>query len=389
MAHQRGSYDEAFRRAIRAASSLALNRLSTTESNELTRQLLAQEPAARRALVEAEAAIRRPEVFGRLVALCFAQRHRDPRRMLEIAEVALLVAQAFAQDQAVLPGPSSLLASDLQAEAWAYLANARRISGEHGEAEACWREARKFLAAGSGDPLLAARLSALEANLRADLRQFADAERQFHRAASLYEAAGDRHLAGRTLLDLARTFQEAGETGKAIATLYGGASRLDLSREPSLFVMVVHNLAGYLDVAGFPAHALRLLQSLRDRRTSRRSRLLLLRARWLEARIAATLGLAALASETLQRVCAGLLDMKLPYDAALAALEMASVYAAENRHEEVQRLAEEVYPVFIARAIPREASLALLLFYRSALARETTQELLSGLESMLRENRRA
>ncbi len=385
MARQADIYREAFDAAVAAALSAAAERLPAAQVGERAQQLLMRDPAERRALLQSDLYFRRPEVFGRLAALSFAERHRDPARMLEIARVAFEVAEALPARAEL---PAGVVVADLKAEAHACLANALRIVGDIQQADLLWPPATELRYGGSGDPLLAARLAALEANLRADQRRLVEAEVLFNRAARLYEHVGDSHLAGRTLVDLARTFHEAGQPDRAIATLVAGAQKLDLSREPSLYLLVVHNLANYLDAAGYPAHALRLLQSVRDRRASRRSHLQLLRARWLEARISATLGLSDLAAQVLREVCTDLLDLKLPYDAALAALELAAVYSEAGRLDEVQRLAEEVYPVFIARAIPREASVALLLFYRSALARTASRELLAGLEARLREHRK-
>jgi tetratricopeptide (TPR) repeat protein len=383
-----GQYDEAFRAAARSALQLAQRRLGATEADRLAAELAQLSIEACRERVASEPRYARPEVFARLVTRYFAQRFREPGLMLDLARKALVVAEGLPIRGEEADAPS-LISFDLRSEAWAYVANAHRVRGEFEAAEGCLTEARQWLAKGSGDPLLAARFCSLAANLRAHQRQLEAAEGLFQRAAALYERAGDSHLAGRTLVDLARTFHESGDQSRAISTLYLGASKLDLRRDPSLAIVVIHNLAAYLDAAGYPAHALRLLQGLKTRRASRVAQVALLRARWLEARIAATLGLSPLAAETLQQVCTDMLDLQMPFDAALAALELAVVYTEADKHDEVQRLAEQIYPVFIARAIPREASLALLLFYRSALARTATTEFLGELEGKLKESRKA
>jgi hypothetical protein len=383
-----GQYDEAFRAATRSALQLAQRRLGVTEADRLAADLAQLPVDGCRERVASDSRYARPEVFARLITRYFAQRFREPGRMIDTARKALVVAEQVPVGSGEVE-PSGLIGFDLRSEAWAYLANAHRVRGEFEEAEACLEESRQWLAQGSGDPLLAARYFSLAANLRAHQRQLELAETLFKKAAALYERAGDNHHAGRIHVDLARTFHESGDQSRAISTLYVGASKLDLRRDPSMAILVIHNLAVYLDAAGYPAHALRLLQSLKTRRASRVAQAALLRARWLEARIAATLGLRPLAAETLKQVCTDMLDLQMPYDAALAALELAVVYTEAGKHDEVQSLAEQIYPVFIARAIPREASLALLLFYRSALARTATTEFLGELEGKLKESRKA
>jgi hypothetical protein len=57
-----------------------------------------------------------------------------------------------------------------------------------------------------------------------------------------------------------------------------------------------------------------------------------------------------------------LLEDEMAYDAALASLDLALVYAKQGRTAELKRVAEEIVPVFESQDVHREAATALMLF---------------------------
>ncbi|MBV8201759.1 MAG: hypothetical protein JOZ15_14145, partial [Acidobacteria bacterium] len=75
------------------------------------------------------------------------------------------------------------------------------------------------------------------------------------------------------------------------------------------------------------------------------------------------------------------------YDAALATLELAEVYAALGRTADVKALARESMPVFHAQGVHREAQQALELFRRAAEAETISAELVRRVVTYLYRSR--
>jgi hypothetical protein len=88
-------------------------------------------------------------------------------------------------------------------------------------------------------------------------------------------------------------------------------------------------------------------------------RVLLLRLCWLKARIQMSLGHDG--ETELRRIRDAFLDRGMVYDAAIACLDLATLYARRGRLPDLRRLAREMFPIFTSRGIHREALAALLL----------------------------
>jgi len=101
----------------------------------------------------------------------------------------------------------------------------------------------------------------------------------------------------------------------------------------------------------------------------------LIRVVWLSAHVAAGQGRPEDAIAGLEQVRQAFSARDLPYDAALAALELASLYLKGGRTAEVRSLAREMAPVFRALKITRESLAALSLFQEAAQQETATVEL--------------
>jgi hypothetical protein len=78
------------------------------------------------------------------------------------------------------------------------------------------------------------------------------------------------------------------------------------------------------------------------------------------------------------------LEHPLPYDYALASLDLSLVLLEEGRTAEVRTLAEEMLSVFAAQQVHREALAALRLFCEAAKQEAATVELARRVERFLR-----
>src|SRR6185436_5772703 len=100
-----------------------------------------------------------------------------------------------------------------------------------------------------------------------------------------------------------------------------------------------------------------------------------LRLDWVEGLIAVGLGDHEQARQLLARVRQTFLDEGNVYEAALAALDLATSYLKEGKTAEVRELADDMVTVFRNHDVPREAFAALLLFQEAALREAATAEL--------------
>src|SRR3954447_2015848 len=91
--------------------------------------------------------------------------------------------------------------ADLQARAWAFVGNARRRRFDHPAAEEAFERAYRQLRKGTRDGLERAIFLDLKASLRSDQRRFDDSLRLLERAMELFLSYGERHRAGRSLVN--------------------------------------------------------------------------------------------------------------------------------------------------------------------------------------------
>ncbi len=100
------------------------------------------------------------------------------------------------------------------------------------------------------------------------------------------------------------------------------------------------------------------------------------RLRWLEGKIALAEGRTVEAEAALVAARAGLLARGLGRDAAVASLDLAALFLRAGRWSELRQLASELYPIFAARDMRREALMSLLVFRRATESETVTAELL-------------
>lgn len=112
--------------------------------------------------------------------------------------------------------------------------------------------------------------------------------------------------------------------------------------------------------------ALALLRALEPAYRLQPNRLDSLRGLWLKGRLHRHFRDFEEAAVVLDEVRQGFLKESLAYDAALAGLDLAQVYAEQRELGRVGELAREVVPVFLAHDIPQEAAAALRLFEETA-----------------------
>lgn len=151
-----------------------------------------------------------------------------------------------------------------------------------------------------------------------------------------------------------------------------------------LALYIRHNLAHYLCEAGSFEAAATTMAEARDLYQELADSYTQLRRAWLEGKIAAGLGRFEEAESSFKTIRQSYLDKGLGYDAALVAIDLALLYAQQGRTSDLKDLAEEMYPIFAAEDIHREAAAALALFQEAAHQEAATVGLLAELSAYLK-----
>jgi tetratricopeptide (TPR) repeat protein len=299
----------------------------------------------------------------------------DPGLALSRAELALSVSRHLGD--AYDPG----WVLDLRARAYAALGNALRVLSELCAAEAAFREAESCLSrSGTGNGWAKAEVLDLKSSLRQDQRRFEESEELLDAALALYREAGDSHGIGKIHLKRAKLYREMGALERAIEHLNRSVGEID---QGALFAYARYNLLCCLDEAGRHEEAWSLLPEVRDLFRDARP-LDLVRLRWAEGDIAAGLDRWDEAEAAYREVQGEFERHRMPYNAALVALDLALLLARQGRTEELKRLSAELVAAFESRAIHREATAAFLLFQRACDEERATAEMISRLAALLR-----
>lgn len=264
--------------------------------------------------------------------------------------------------------------------ALAFLGNAVRLPGDFAPAEEHFSRSESLAAKRPMPPLLEARRLDLFSTLRREQRRFDEAHMLLDRAIRL-DAKGN--AAGRLRLKKAKVFEESGDLEAAIVELRAAAGESDALSEPRLLFWLRHNLADYLSKLGRFMEAKALVPEVRKLLRRHGGTLDEIRLRWIEGRIAAGLGHSDEATAKLGQVRGDFLAHGLPYDAALAALELATFYLRAGRTEQVKDLARQMLPVFQVNEIHREALAAITLFRQAAEQERATLALAERVASFL------
>ncbi len=299
-------------------------------------------------------------VGERLVERALETALTEPERAVELAEVAVALADRLAGS-----ADAEAVCFDLAARAWAALGNVRRIVSDLAQAEEAFTEAVRRLESGSGDLLEEGTVARMLGTLRHDQRRFEEAVRCFDRAIRTYRLAGDRHLVGRALAEKARALGESGHPDQMVSGLRQAVQLLDPQREPRVLLAAQHNLTWALTESGRLDEALSLLGEILPLHARSGKPMDLLRLRWLEGKLAQAQGELERAEAAFGEVRRGFLDRKIPYDAAVASLDLAAVLYEQGRLGEMKRLAAESLPVFRALGVHREALAALAMFEKA------------------------
>jgi tetratricopeptide (TPR) repeat protein len=359
--------DTLFERAVDRVYRLVTERALDVEkeraaARELSEELLRHPFARQLLLVGNSPRFHTRMLCENLLERCFDAGFREPAQAIDLARLAVAVAERL--DGNRCGGRESW--NGLRARAHAHLGNALRINADLAGANRALEEAAAIVEEGRVPPFDAARVLDLLASLRRDQRRLEEAGRLLDRVLTLYRRLGQRHLIGRTLKQKSMVYAEMGDLETEIALLQQALGLLDVETDLRTVLAARHNLISALCESGRPREAFAMLFHTRPLYLKTGDRMSLIRLRWLEGAVARGLERFEQAAVAFREVHAAFLDLGLEYDAAIAALDLASIHARQGRTREVLRLVEDMLASFRARNIHREAVAAVQTLQRAA-----------------------
>jgi tetratricopeptide (TPR) repeat protein len=308
-------------------------------------------------------------------------RHEDPKQMLQLSGLAAEAADRLDPDKY---GAQETF--DLRARAWGEYANACRVSDDLVQAEGAIGRALELRKQGSCSEPLRARLAELTAGILSHQRQFPAAFQALDLAYTIHRKHGDPQSAARVLVQRGIYTGRSGDPEQGIQILAQALRQIDENEDPKLRFLVLHNILLFRVERGeFRTASLQLFE-MRPLYARHAGAVDLVKLRAIEGKIAAGLGELERAERAFQQVRDEFQQRGQVYVAAIAGLELASVWLRQGRTAEVKRLVLETLEVFRSRYVARE-SIAALLMLRDALERDrATLELVAMVASVLEQH---
>jgi tetratricopeptide (TPR) repeat protein len=339
---------------------------STAES--LWKTMRQYSPEDRRILVEAFPEYRSWALAEKLCHESNRLTAHDADEALAVADLALLAASKTGGDDA--------WRAKVEGYAWLFVGNTRRVANDLDRADEAFAEAQRLLregaSAGSGILDESRRLD-LEASLRKDQQRYPEALALLEESLRLNRSRGDDATVASLLLITEHVFERIGDHEGALATLEEAAPYVERSGVQYLSFALLFNKADVLYHLERYDEAASLFEQVQA--SAPEETLSVLRVLWLGARIAAGQERGSEAMVTLRHVEQEFRERRLPYDAALVALDRAVFLLKEGKTAEVRVLAVEMAWIFSAKGIDREALASLSLFCDAAKRETATIEL--------------
>ena len=250
---------------------------------------------------------------------------RDPEESGHRAELALVVCRRA--ETAAVAGPKAL--------ALAYRANGRRLKGEMVAAWSDFRAARGCLRGRGAEHEVLAEIDNLEASFLRDAGDRAAATTVGQWSAVRAAFFTGSSAAIKALLGLGVTQSLRGNYEEAVATTRTALTRVDIKREPTLYLIALTNLALYLALAGHGDTAATYVRRAEEVLAMNPDPLVRLRLRWIDGQVKAIEGNTEAAIEIYSDVARALADRGDRRDLLRVALDLSILYRRHGRHAEL------------------------------------------------------
>jgi len=378
-------YSRAFDRAEEAVSALLSGERQGPEPPASLLAKLDALPANEQVLrVSAGGPFVSPSMIETLVERSHDSRYQDAEKMLHLADLARLAAEACSPADA----GHDLLLADLRARAWAQYGNALRVLGKPREAEEAFATAQRHQQEGTGDPMLRAWLLVKITPLDIFQGRFNEAIEKCEEAGQIYRDLDASHLLAGAMIQKAIATLYSGEAESAVRILNQAIPLIDHEEDPHLLLAACHNMIHCYIYLGRPDEALQLYSETRELFQEFEDPLISLRATWQEGLLLRDLGQLRPAEVALLRARKGYTERKLAYEAALVSLDLATVYVKLGLVDKLKRTVLETVPIFHALRVGLETLASLLQLQQVAEQEQQALDLIQTLSARIEPLRR-
>lgn len=331
---------------------------------ELWKELEGASPHERRLLVEATWDYQGRAVVGEACAASERAAASDPRRALELAELALTIARRT---------PAGEERAFLEGRVLAFEGNARRVASQRAAAEDSFSRSRHLRdqCATIAPPGEEAQLLDLEASLRRDQLRLSE-------ALSLHEAAlavAQPQQLAMILLNKSIAFNHLQDYEAALQALQGAQAAVTPEIEPRISLGIMNNTAAtycrlrrYTEAAGLLPRARVMARALGND-------LDIARLCWVEGRTAIGLARRSEARAALEHAAHTFAEHEIDEDRGLVSLELTDLYLDAGELDRARDLAREALEIFERQEVPHEMLSALKVFYQAAEKQRATPDL--------------
>jgi tetratricopeptide (TPR) repeat protein len=294
--------------------------------------------------------------YEALLGHAWAIRFDKVGEMIELTRLACFVAPKLGRE-----GYSATQVADFSARAWGEHGNALRIADRFAEAEECFDRAVGFWLDGTRDRFLQVRLMHFTASLLGDQRRLAEATQYITEVRDLYLELGDRHNAGKAMVNLCHYTGEGGDAEGAVRLAERALQLIDERREPEITANALYNKLHFLVEGGRFREARSWMWKHRRHMVAmgELGQINQVKLTYIDGRINAGLGDLDRAARQLRQAKADLEGKHVPLLEAIVVLDLASVSVLLGNLDEARDLALAAAERLIELNLPGEASRAL------------------------------
>ncbi len=287
--------------------------------------------------------------------------------------------QLVAKIAAANPGANG---ADLMLLAYSYLGSAYRAVGDFDSAEEAFREAAKYRA--SASPTALAEYLRRLAYLRifqhdAECFPIIEEAITIHKRGNLV----NRHKLGKCLVCRGHAYVEFNQHGKSFDDWTASLNHLSMKINDRPWYCALHNLATWAADYGTDEQLQTALDNLKPALvilyTYKGRTFAKVKLRWLIAVVDARLGRFDRAETVYLEVRAGLVKLKLGYEVGMVQVDLALLYLAQGRHDELEALVEETAAIFRRIGVEAKAEEALDIWRQ---AEDVDEDLLKRVRRM-------
>lgn len=352
-------------------------------AEQLWQEMAEAAPEKQRQIVRANGRFLTPALFHLLRAKSRDEGRENRSRGMQLAELALESLVICEQTRLAftdVPTEDVSFFANLRAQGWTAIAHARRLALDFAGAEQAFKLAEEQFPTDHRDRTIFAELFHLKAGLRWYQRRHREAIELENRAVPLLRLIGDPHPLAEALLLRASVHHSVGDYPACFPDLHEAMQLIDERQSPYLAFSAYQILADAYTRSGMTQQATTILPKIQNlvHGLNGSGDNLHVYVSWLEGLISRGQGQTEQAEAQLGEARKGFSVLGDGAHSAMVSLDLATLYAEQQRATEALTLATEIVPLFVALQNFQAAGSALRILREMIASRQVSTELLQA-----------